>query len=74
MLNPKFCPSGKQLEYTREHLRDQYNVDVLYDKEKQLKADLEKWIIVEESILKQKFRIQWLGLGDTNSAFFFASM
>ncbi|XP_059309968.1 uncharacterized protein LOC132061119 [Lycium ferocissimum] len=64
----------QQLEDIQKQLRNQYNDQALYTREKELKLGLEKWIIVEESILRQKFRIQWLGLGDTNSAFFFASM
>lgn len=42
--------------------------------EKETKFQLEKWIRVEESILKQKSRIQWLKLGDGNNAYFYASM
>lgn len=46
----------------------------LFKEEKYLMLQLEKWDKIEESIYKQKSRVQWLQLGDTNSAYFFASM
>ncbi|XP_019244246.1 PREDICTED: uncharacterized protein LOC109224116 [Nicotiana attenuata] len=42
--------------------------------EKNTKAQLEKWLEVEESIMKQKSRVHWLKLGDANRAYFFAIM
>lgn len=44
-----------------------------YTKEKELKAELEEWVLVEESIMRKKFRVQWLKLGDANTAYFFAN-
>lgn len=35
---------------------------------------LKKWPLVEESITRQKIRVQWLRLGDSNTKFFFACM
>ncbi|XP_019259124.1 PREDICTED: uncharacterized protein LOC109237286 [Nicotiana attenuata] len=46
----------------------------LIEKEKALKGDLEKWVLIEESIYRQRSRVQWLKLGDSNSAYFFAQM
>ncbi|XP_019251097.1 PREDICTED: uncharacterized protein LOC109230013 [Nicotiana attenuata] len=46
----------------------------LIDKEKQLEQELEKWVKIEESVYKQKSRVQWLKLGDSNSRYFFAQM
>ncbi|XP_070020234.1 uncharacterized protein [Nicotiana sylvestris] len=46
----------------------------LFEEEKKLLLQLEKWDKIEESIYKQKSRVKWLKLGDTNSAYFFASM
>ncbi|XP_019251252.1 PREDICTED: uncharacterized protein LOC109230184 [Nicotiana attenuata] len=46
----------------------------LIEKEKALKGELEKWSLIEESIYKQRSRVQWLKPGDSNSAFFFAHM
>lgn len=37
-------------------------------------ASLRKFLAVEESAYRQKSRIQWLKLGDSNSHFFFHSM
>lgn len=45
-VESKIFSIKKQLEDTREELRDQYHDAVLYDKENELKADLEKRIMV----------------------------
>ncbi|XP_019267108.1 PREDICTED: uncharacterized protein LOC109244466 [Nicotiana attenuata] len=46
----------------------------LIEKQKALKCELEKWVMIEESIYKQRSRVQWLKPGDSNSAYFFAQM
>lgn len=48
--------------------------DSAFIHEKALREELEKWNKIEESILKQKSRVNWLKLGDANNAFFFVSM
>ncbi|XP_059310873.1 uncharacterized protein LOC132062291 [Lycium ferocissimum] len=63
-----------QLSEVQKQLRTKYNDPALYDKEKMHKVEVEKWSLVEESILRQKTRVQWLGLGDSNSAYIFASV
>ncbi|XP_019239280.1 PREDICTED: uncharacterized protein LOC109219303 [Nicotiana attenuata] len=40
--------------------------------EKETKVELAKWMEVEESIMKQKARIKWLKVGDSNTAYFHA--
>ncbi|KAH0699374.1 hypothetical protein KY290_014199 [Solanum tuberosum] len=42
--------------------------------EKEVKENLEKWLNIKESILKQKSRVQWLKLGDGNTTYFHASL
>ncbi|XP_059295399.1 uncharacterized protein LOC132048723 [Lycium ferocissimum] len=51
-------------------LRQCYTNPTLYESEREIKLSLEKWVMVQESILRQKSRVQWLKLGDTNSAYF----
>ncbi|XP_019257656.1 PREDICTED: uncharacterized protein LOC109235863 [Nicotiana attenuata] len=46
----------------------------MMQQEKALKGQLEKWSLIEESIYKQRSRVQWLKLRDSNSAYFFAHM
>ncbi|KAH0728693.1 hypothetical protein KY284_004558 [Solanum tuberosum] len=46
----------------------------MIDEEKLIRVELVKWSQIEESIYKQKSRVQWLKLGDANNAYFFPSM
>lgn len=59
-------------------LQDSLDIDplssVLHIKEKQLKMELEKWLGIEESQLRQKSRELWLNLGDKNTKFFYSSL
>lgn len=55
-------------------MRGYNNVPEMFEKERKLKSELEKRVMIEESILKQKSRIQWLKLGDANTTYFHASM
>nr|XP_009796386.1 PREDICTED: uncharacterized protein LOC104242971 [Nicotiana sylvestris] len=40
--------------------------------EKETNMELVKWLEIEESIMKQKSRIKWLNLGDSNTLYFYA--
>ncbi|XP_070035531.1 uncharacterized protein [Nicotiana tomentosiformis] len=50
-------------------------MEVVWKKLKEeLQKELEKWCLVEESIMKQKFRTKWLQLGDANTSYFYANL
>ncbi|XP_021866679.2 uncharacterized protein [Spinacia oleracea] len=46
----------------------------LQNDEKDLSSKLKKFHLIQESAFKQKSRIQWLKLGDSNSKLFFSAM
>ncbi|KAH0729467.1 hypothetical protein KY289_000655 [Solanum tuberosum] len=77
----KFSNVEEQIKQTRqnlidlqEHMRDLDQDSDMFEKERNLKKELEKWSMVQESIYQQKSRIKWLQLGDSNSSYFFANL
>ncbi|XP_019260681.1 PREDICTED: uncharacterized protein LOC109238650 [Nicotiana attenuata] len=64
----------QRLTAIQEQMRDPGQDEILVAKEKVMKIQLEKWLGVEESIMRQKSRVKWLKLGDANTTYFFASM
>ncbi|XP_016437438.1 uncharacterized protein LOC107763466 [Nicotiana tabacum] len=64
----------RELQEVQEKMGCRMMNTELVEKEKELKSNLEKWILIEESIYRQRSRVEWLKLGDTNSAYFFAHM
>ncbi|XP_019232866.1 PREDICTED: uncharacterized protein LOC109213514 [Nicotiana attenuata] len=73
-VDKKVKHARQQLQEIQEKIRNNYQQARLFEEEKGLKKQLEKWVNIEESIFKQKSKNQWLKLGDSNSAFFFANM
>lgn len=45
----------------------------LFEEEKNVRMQLEKWTIIEESIYRQKLRVQRLKLRNSNTSYFFAN-
>lgn len=64
----------EQLATIQVQLRDPTQYPNLFEQEKLIKNELEKWDNIEESIAKQKLRVQWLQIGDSNIAYFYASI
>ncbi|XP_016432563.2 uncharacterized protein LOC107759196 [Nicotiana tabacum] len=64
----------RKLQRIQEEMSSKLQNKELSDKEKELKGELEKWGKIEESIYRQKSRVQWLKLGDSNSAYFYSQM
>ncbi|XP_009764997.1 uncharacterized protein [Nicotiana sylvestris] len=63
-----------QLREIQERMGQHKQDSILIEEEKKLRRQLETWGMIEESIYKQKSRVQWLKVGDSNSAYFFANM
>nr|XP_009759334.1 PREDICTED: uncharacterized protein LOC104211894 [Nicotiana sylvestris] len=70
----RITEARKKLLAVQEEMSGRVQQPDLIEKEKTLKYELEKWSLIEESIYKQRSRVQWLILGDSNSAYFFAQM
>ncbi|XP_019248683.1 PREDICTED: uncharacterized protein LOC109227949 [Nicotiana attenuata] len=73
-VNQKINSIREGLKEVQGIMKDHNAPSRLFEEEKEMLYQLEKWDKIEESIYKQKSRIQWLQLGDTNNAYFFASM
>ncbi|XP_070008576.1 uncharacterized protein LOC142165024 [Nicotiana tabacum] len=64
----------RQLQETQEQMHDPNYQIGLADIEKELRGKLEKWAMIDESIMRQKSRSKWLKPGDSNSAYFYACL
>ncbi|XP_075079695.1 uncharacterized protein LOC142164853 [Nicotiana tabacum] len=73
-VDKKINRCRQQLAELQEQMRDLGQKEDMIMVEKDMKAQLEKWLGVEESIMKQKSIVNWLKLGDGNTTYFHASM
>ncbi|XP_057548584.1 uncharacterized protein LOC130827012 [Amaranthus tricolor] len=73
-LNEKIETARSNLEQIKFQLQQDPDSVQLQENEKIAGELLRKWNFIEESALKQKSRIQWLKLGDSNNHFFHAAM
>ncbi|KAG5581137.1 hypothetical protein H5410_051764 [Solanum commersonii] len=64
----------QNLHYLQSTMRKPGPAQNIIKVEKEVKDNSEKWLNIEESIVKQKSRVQWLQLGDENTTYFQASL
>ncbi|WMV50918.1 hypothetical protein MTR67_044303 [Solanum verrucosum] len=64
----------QNLHYLQSTTRKPGQAQNIIKVEKEVKDNSEKWLNIEESIVKQKSRVQWLQLGDENTTYFHASL
>ncbi|XP_060178252.1 uncharacterized protein LOC132608207 [Lycium barbarum] len=69
----KIVQARIELQDVQTKLVSHYS-DQLVNDEKEILEKLEKWSMIEESILQQKSRATWVKLGDSNSKYFSAVM
>ncbi|XP_019265272.1 PREDICTED: uncharacterized protein LOC109242857 [Nicotiana attenuata] len=78
-LNAKeFKSIAQRIEHTRQELKEvqeqlasSYS-DALLQEEKEIILKLERWSLIEESVVQQKARAKWIQLGDSNTKYFTA--
>lgn len=59
---------------TQELLQHDWNNEDLQQQEQDHLQQFKYWNAVEESIIKQKARVDWLQLGDSNTKYFYAAL
>ncbi|XP_059285082.1 uncharacterized protein LOC132038428 [Lycium ferocissimum] len=72
-LKSKVATVRDQLIEMQQQMYNGHNT-YLFDSEKALRKQLEKCTMIEESEMKQKSRVHWLNLADSNTSYFHASL
>lgn len=73
-VDQKILVAREKLQEIQTLMTDYTHPEELYNKELETKQQLQRQRIIQEGILKQKARVTWLKIGDSNSKYFFASM
>ncbi|XP_070022733.1 uncharacterized protein [Nicotiana sylvestris] len=73
-IDSKIQDARERLESIQNQMRCPGQREMQIELERTSKLELEKWLMVEESIMKQKSIIQWLNLGDSNTTYYHACM
>lgn len=62
------------LDLFQSLMRDDPLNEELFTEMNEVRVRLDEWINIEEQILKQKAKVQWLKCGDGNNKFFYACL
>ncbi|XP_060182351.1 uncharacterized protein LOC132612018 [Lycium barbarum] len=73
-IGDKVSDSRAVLIGIKQQMRDHSRQAELVQAAAEAKKQLEKWVLVEESIARQKSKVTWLKLGDANIAYFHACL
>ncbi|KAL2924549.1 hypothetical protein RDABS01_023077 [Bienertia sinuspersici] len=73
-ITSKIDKARDELTSVQQSLAQEPDLLELQEKEKICTLNLKKWLSIEESALRQKARIQWLKLGDSNERFFYSAV
>ncbi|KAK6791572.1 hypothetical protein RDI58_010653 [Solanum bulbocastanum] len=64
--------ASEKVDIIQRHIQDDLMNQMLFDQAKMLLLEIEKWIMVEEQVQRQKPRATWVECGDANSKYFYA--
>ncbi|XP_070045261.1 uncharacterized protein [Nicotiana tomentosiformis] len=73
-LSDKVKKTKEKLQVLQSQMRQIPNHQIMFEEEKVLKLELEKWGLIDENVARQKATVQWLKLGYSNTSYFHACL
>ncbi|XP_049406273.1 uncharacterized protein LOC125869919 [Solanum stenotomum] len=72
--NQKFCQARQMLDTVQAQITTQPLCQALFDQEKMILTEMQKWSLADERVLREKSRACWIDCGDANSKYFHAQL